>query len=66
MSNKIRLDVALFERGLVESREKAKAVIMAGDVYVNNQKSDKPGNQVSPDDGIELRSNSLKYVSRGG
>ncbi len=60
------MDVALFERGLVDSREKAKSLIMAGDVYVNNQKSDKPGTQVSADDSIELRSNSLKYVSRGG
>ncbi len=66
MSSKIRLDAAVFERGLTESREKAKVLIMAGDVYVNNQKSDKPGTQVSDDDKIELRSNFLKYVSRGG
>ena len=66
MSNKIRLDAAVFDRGLTESREKARAVIMAGDVYVNNQKADKPGSPVSPEDHIEVRSNALRYVSRGG
>lgn len=66
MSSKIRLDAAVFERGLTESREKAKVLIMAGDVYVNNQKADKPGTQVSEADKIEVRSNTLKYVSRGG
>lgn len=65
-SNKIRLDVALVERGLAPSREKAKAIIMAGIVYVNNQKSDKAGNNVKPDDVIEVRGSTLKYVSRGG
>jgi len=64
--NKIRLDVALFERGLAPSREKAKAIIMAGIVYVNNQKSDKAGKEINPDDIIEVRGNTLKYVSRGG
>lgn len=49
-----------------ESREKAKTLIMAGVVYVNNQKADKPGMTVKPDDVIEVRSNPLKYVSRGG
>ena len=66
MSEKIRLDVALTERGFAESREKAKALIMAGIVYVNNQKSDKAGNTVKPDDIIEVRGETLKYVSRGG
>lgn len=64
--NKTRLDVALVERGLAESREKAKAIIMSGIVYVNNQKSDKAGKDVSPDDIIEVRGKTLKYVSRGG
>ncbi len=64
--NKIRLDVALFQRGLAPSREKAKAIIMAGIVYVNNQKSDKSGKEINPDDIIEVRGNTLKYVSRGG
>lgn len=66
MSEKLRLDVALTERGFAESREKAKALIMAGIVYVNNQKSDKAGNTVKPDDIIEVRGETLKYVSRGG
>lgn len=65
-ANKIRLDVALVERGLAPSREKAKAIIMAGIVYVNNQKSDKAGRDVKEDDIIEVRGNTLKYVSRGG
>lgn len=65
-SNKIRLDAALVERGLAPSREKAKAIIMAGIVYVNNQKSDKAGKDVKPDDVIEVRGSTLKYVSRGG
>ena len=64
--NKTRLDVALVEKGLAESREKAKAIIMSGIVYVNNQKSDKAGKDVSPDDTIEVRGKTLKYVSRGG
>ena len=63
---KIRLDVALVDGGFAESREKAKALIMAGIVYVNNQKSDKAGNTVKPDDIIEVRGETLKYVSRGG
>ncbi len=66
MSEKLRLDVALTERGFAESREKAKALIMAGIVFVNNQKSDKAGNTVKPDDIIEVRGETLKYVSRGG
>ena len=64
--NKQRLDVVLFERGLAESREKAKAIIMSGIVYVNNQKSDKAGREIKPDDIIEVRGSTLKYVSRGG
>ncbi|MBQ6847833.1 MAG: TlyA family RNA methyltransferase [Clostridia bacterium] len=63
---KIRLDVALVEKGFCDSREKAKRLIMAGVVYVNNQKSDKAGNTVNPDDVIEVRGSTLKYVSRGG
>ena len=63
---KLRLDVALVEKGFAESREKAKALIMAGIVFVNNQKSDKAGNTVKTDDIIEVRGETLKYVSRGG
>jgi 23S rRNA (cytidine1920-2'-O)/16S rRNA (cytidine1409-2'-O)-methyltransferase len=63
---KTRLDVALVEQGFAESREKAKAIIMSGIVFVNNQKSDKAGNVIKPDDIIEVRGETLKYVSRGG
>jgi len=66
MTEKKRLDVYLVEHGFCESREKAKALIMAGIVFVNNQKSDKAGNIVKPDDVIEVRGETLKYVSRGG
>lgn len=66
MANKERLDVALFERGLVLSREKAKAYIMAGDVYVNGVKSTKAGAPVKADDSIEVRGDVMPYVSRGG
>ncbi len=63
---KERLDCALVSRGLAESREKAKAIIMSGIVFVNNQKCDKAGDTVKPDDNIEVRGETLKYVSRGG
>lgn len=66
MANKIRLDVAVFEKGYAPSREKAKAIIMAGQVYVNNQKVDKAGTEIKPDDKLEVRGSTLKYVSRGG
>lgn len=66
MKSKERIDCALVSRGLIESREKAKAIIMSGIVFVNNQKCDKAGNIVSPDDKIEIRGEKLKYVSRGG
>lgn len=66
MNEKKRIDSVIHELGLCESREKAKALIMAGVVYVNNQKADKPGMTVKPEDKIEVRSNPLKYVSRGG
>ncbi len=66
MVSKERIDCALVSRGLIESREKAKAIIMSGIVFVNNQKCDKAGNTVSADDIIEIRGDKLKYVSRGG
>lgn len=68
MENKqtLRLDQAVFQRGLAESREKAKAYIMAGVVFVNNQKADKSGMTVKTTDLVEVRNNPLKYVSRGG
>ncbi len=63
---KIRLDVAVTERGLAPSRERAKALIMAGQIYVNNQKADKAGMNIEDTDQVELRGDTLKYVSRGG
>ncbi len=66
MSEKLRLDSEIFARGLAESREKAKAYIMSGIVFVNNQKADKPGMTVKEKDIIEVRGQTLKYVSRGG
>ncbi len=66
MAEKLRLDTAVFEAGYAESREKAKALIMAGQVYVNNQKSDKAGMTLKPTDKLEVRGAALKYVSRGG
>jgi 23S rRNA (cytidine1920-2'-O)/16S rRNA (cytidine1409-2'-O)-methyltransferase len=64
-SGKQRLDVALVERNLVESREKAQALILAGKVVVNGQRADKPGRPVDPETKIEVEQ-PLKYVSRGG
>lgn len=66
MSEKKRLDIALVDGGFAESREKAKALIMSGIVFVNNQKFDKAGDTVKPEDKIEVRGETLKYVSRGG
>ncbi len=63
---KIRLDVAMVDRGLAESRQKAQAVIMAGQVYVNDRKTDKAGAPVREEDRIEVRGRALPYVSRGG
>lgn len=64
--NRKRLDIVLVEKGFAPSREKAKAIIMSGIVYVNNQKSDKAGKEVGDDDTVEVRGSTLKYVSRGG
>ena len=66
MIEKVRLDVAMLERGFVDSREKGKALIMAGLVYVNGQKETKAGTSIKPDDCIELRGEKMPYVSRGG
>lgn len=63
---KERLDVLLVKRNLAESREKAKALIMAGIVYVDGQKEDKAGTSFDESVGIEVRGHTLKYVSRGG
>ncbi len=63
---KKRLDIALVENGQAQSRERAKSMIMAGIVYVNDQKADKAGITVKEEDRIEVRGNTLRYVSRGG
>lgn len=63
---KKRLDVLLVEQGLADSREKAKAIIMSGIVYVDNNKEDKAGTIFEETARIEVRGNTLKYVSRGG
>ena len=61
-----RLDIEMVNRGLVESREKAKALIMSGIVYVNNQKALKGGDKIKDGDQIEIRGQKLPFVSRGG
>lgn len=66
MSGKKRLDCLVFDLGLAESREKAKTIIMMGNVYVDNQKSDKPGTMIPQTAKIEVRGAPLAYVSRGG
>ena len=63
---KQRLDQLVFEKGLTESRERARTSIMAGLVYVNGQKETKPGTFVDPEASVELRGEQLRYVSRGG
>lgn len=63
---KIRLDQLIFDKGFAESREKAKAIIMSGNVFINGQRADKPGMQVSPDMEPDVRIKELPFVSRGG
>jgi len=63
---KQRLDVYLVEHGMAETRQKAQATVMSGVVYVNGQKVDKAGFGVAPDAKVEVRGNTLPYVSRGG
>ena len=63
---KERLDVLLVKRNLAESREKAKAVIMAGNVFVDGQREDKAGTTFPPEVSIEVKGHTLPYVSRGG
>lgn len=66
MSTKKRLDVLLFERGLAESRQKAQAAVMSGQVFVNGRRVDKAGTAVADDAAVEVRGNPLPFVSRGG
>lgn len=63
---KERLDMLVLKRGLAPSREKAKALIMEGSVYVNDQKEDKAGSMFDEKSQVEVRGKTLKYVSRGG
>ena len=63
---KERLDVLMVRKNLAASREKAKALIMSGIVYVNGQKEDKAGTAFEDTAQIEVRGNTLPYVSRGG
>ncbi len=63
---KKRLDIYLVENNLVSGRDLAKSLIMAGKVYVNNQRADKAGEQISETDKVEVRAEVQKYVSRGG
>ncbi len=63
---KKRLDVLVFERGFADSREKAKAIIMSGEIFVDNQKADKCGQSYDENVNIEFRGKAPKYVSRGG
>ena len=63
---KIRLDQYLVQNGLVQSRERAKALIMAGVVFVNQQKVDKAGEMIKEDAVVEVRGHDIGYVSRGG
>lgn len=66
MKDKERLDVLMVEQGLAESRAKAQALIMAGEVYIGEQKIDKPGTAVERTSSIEVRGTVCPYVSRGG
>lgn len=66
MSNKERLDILLVNRGLFESREKAKAAIMAGQIYIDTQRVDKAGTKVPVEANLVVKGNTLPYVSRGG
>jgi 23S rRNA (cytidine1920-2'-O)/16S rRNA (cytidine1409-2'-O)-methyltransferase len=65
MKQRLRLDLVLVERGLVESREKAQALILAGEVLVDGQKVDKPGQAIASDSRIEI-AEQPRYVGRGG
>lgn len=65
-ATKHRLDLLLIEKGFVASRQRAQAMIMAGKVFVNGQRVDKPGFSVSSADTIDCKGDDLPYVSRGG
>jgi len=64
--HKERLDILLVNKGFFESREKARSSIMAGVIFVNGEKIDKPGTKVNEDSSVEIKGNTNPYVSRGG
>lgn len=66
LQKKERLDIVLFEKGLAPSREKAKTIIMSGNVFVNGQREDKVGTKIALDAEILVKSNPIPFVSRGG
>ena len=66
MSNKVRLDNLLVDRGLADTRQRAQALIRAGQVLVNDQPKDKPGTQVPDNIEVRIRGKKMPYVSRGG
>ncbi|MBM7097275.1 TlyA family RNA methyltransferase [Bacillus sp. H-16] len=66
MEKKQRLDILLVEKGLIETREKAKRTIMAGLVFADDERIDKPGTKIKPDCKLEVKGQTLPYVSRGG
>ena len=63
---KKRADIVLFEKGLADSREKAKRIIMEGSVFIGNERVSKPGDKIDEDADIYIKNNPIKYVSRGG
>ena len=63
---KERLDILMVQRNLAASREKAKAIIMSGNVFVDGQREDKAGSMFKETAQIEVKGSTLKYVSRGG
>jgi len=63
---KIRIDQHIFEQGFAPSRERAKAIVMSGNVFVNSARVDKPGTMVDPEKPLEVKGGKLPYVSRGG
>ncbi|MCM3788380.1 TlyA family RNA methyltransferase [Domibacillus indicus] len=66
MAKKERIDVLLVEKGLIETREKAKRAVMAGIVYSNEERIDKPGEKIPVDAPLEIKGKTMPYVSRGG
>ena len=63
---KERLDVLVMKRGISESREKAKAMIMSGDIFVDGEREDKAGSMFREEAIVEFKGKPMKYVSRGG